>query len=318
MRKFFALTLALLMILALAACKSTTEDPEKEPEDTPEVSDSESEELTPPESGDETTDTSETEPSTETDEPQELEFKEVNETVYIYGTNTLNVRKEPSADSEKMGEMKEGEQVTRIGYNSEWSKISYYGNEYYASSNYLTTHAPLEFEDKTDTVYIVAEGTLYLRQKPSANSDAVAYLPYGTALDRTGIATTEDEFGTVWSRLLYNGQVCYASTTHLSTEEPTNDFTAVDETVYVVDKNGDTVVISLNLRAKPSLNSNVVVAVAPGTQLKRVGIAADKDDDDIIWSKIIYNGITCYASSGYLTTEAPAAEETPETTNEAE
>jgi len=318
MRKFFALTLALLMILALAACKSTTEDPEKEPEDTPEVSDSESEELTPPESGDETTDTSETEPSTETDEPKELEFKEVNETVYIYGTNTLNVRKEPSADSEKMGEMKEGEQVTRVGYNSEWSKISYYGNEYYASSNYLTTHAPLEFEDKTDTVYIVAEGTLYLRQKPSANSDAVAYLPYGTALDRTGIATTEDEFGTVWSRLLYNGQVCYASTTHLSTEEPTNDFTAVDETVYVVDKNGDTVVISLNLRAKPSLNSNVVVAVAPGTQLKRVGIAADKDDDDIIWSKIIYNGITCYASSGYLTTEAPAAEEPPETTNEAE
>lgn len=318
MRKFFALTLALLMILALTACKSTTEAPEKEPEDTPEVSGSESEELTPPESGDETTDTSETDPSTETDEPKELEFKEVNETVYIYGTNTLNVRKEPSADSEKMGEMKEGEQVTRVGYNSEWSKISYYGNEYYASSKYLTTHAPLEFEDKTDTVYIVAEGTLYLRQKPSANSDAVAYLPYGTALDRTGIATTEDEFGTVWSRLLYNGQVCYASTTHLSTEEPTNDFTAVDETVYVVDKNGDTVVISLNLRAKPSLNSNVVVAVAPGTQLKRVGIAADKDDDDIIWSKIIYNGSTCYASSGYLTTEAPAVEETPETTNEAE
>ena len=318
MRKFFVLTLALLMILALAACKSTTDEPETEPVETPAVSDSDvdTEEITPPES-DDTTDTDETDATAETDEPEGLAFIDVNETVYIYGTNMLNVRKEPSADSEKMGEMKEGEQVTRVGYNTKWSKISYYGNIYYASSDYLTTHAPLEFEDKTDSVYIIAEDTLNLRAKPSANSDIIAYLPYGTALDRTGIATTEDEFGTVWSRLLYNGQVCYANTTHLSTEAPTNDFTAVDETVYAVSSVNDKIVESLNLRAKPSLDGNIVKAIPAGTQLQRIGIAVEADSDGIVWSKVIYNGITCYASSNYLTTNAPEASETVDTADAA-
>ena len=319
MRKFFVLTLAILMILALAACKSTTSEPETEPVETPEVSDSDfnTEETDPTESADitDTTETDETNTPAESDEPAELAFIDVNETVYIYGTNTLNVRKAPSADSEKMGEMKEGEQVTRVGYNDKWSKISYYGNIYYASSAYLTTHAPLEFEDKTDSVYIIAEGTLNLRAKPSANSDIIAYLPYGTALDRTGIATTEDEFGTVWSRLLYNGQVCYASTTHLSTEAPTNDFTAVDETVYAVSSLNDKVVESLNLRATPSLNGNIVNSISAGTQLQRIGIAVEADSDGIVWSKVIYNGVTCYASSNYLTTDAPEAPETVDTTD---
>ena len=110
MRKFFVLTLAILMILALAACKSTTSEPETEPVETPEVSDSDfnTEETDPTESADitDTTETDETNTPAESDEPAELAFIDVNETVYIYGTNTLNVRKAPSADSEKMGEMK--------------------------------------------------------------------------------------------------------------------------------------------------------------------------------------------------------------------
>lgn len=313
MRKFLVLTIAILMILSFAACSSTPDETsETDPVETPENTDTNIDD--PDVTVDDTTDTEDvtdapdTDEPVETDEPAELEFTEVNETVYVYGTNILNVRKEPSADSKQMGEMKEGEQVTRIGYNAKWSKISYYGNEYYASSDYLTTHAPLEFDDTTDTVYIIAEGNLNLRQKPSSNSDIVAYLPYGTALDRTGIATTEDEFGTVWSRLLYNGKVCYASTTHLSTEEPINEFTSVDEVVYAVSSINDRVVESLNLRAMPSLNGNIVKAVPAGTQLQRIGIAIEADADGIVWSKIVYNGTTCYASTNYLTTEAPETE----------
>lgn len=305
------------MILSLAACKPVEPDESKAPETDPVdpvVTDA------PEDTSDGTgTGTDTTVEPEETEEPKGLEFTEVNETVYVYGTDVLNVRKEASADSEKMGEMKEGEQVTRIGYNEKWSKISYYGATYYASSNYLTTHAPIEFDDKTDTVYIVAEGTLNLRKKPAPNSDVVAYLPYGTKLDRTGIATVEDEFGTLWSRLLYNGEVCYASTGYLSEEAPAvmteDDFTVVNEYVYVID-----VEVGLYLRSLPtrSSESKVVHTASAGTKLLRVGVAKEADDEGIVWSKVIYNNVTCYASSSYLTTEAPAvddAEDTTETTN---
>ena len=305
------------MILSLAACKPVEPDESKAPETDPvDPVVTDAPEVTSDGTGTGTDTTVEPE---ETEEPKGLEFTEVNETVYVYGTDVLNVRKEASADSEKMGEMKEGEQVTRIGYNEKWSKISYYGATYYASSNYLTTHAPIEFDDKTDTVYIVAEGTLNLRKKPAPNSDVVAYLPYGTKLDRTGIATVEDEFGTLWSRLLYNGEVCYASTGYLSEEAPAvmteDDFTVVNEYVYVID-----VEVGLYLRSLPtrSSESKVVHTASAGTKLLRVGVAKEADDEGIVWSKVVYNNVTCYASSSYLTTEAPAvddAENTAETTN---
>ena len=313
MRKIITLVLALIMILSLAACKPV-EPSETQGSDTtdPTVTD------VPDDTGDETdTGTDTTAEPDETDEPKGLEFIEVNEIVYVYGTEVLNVRKEASADSEKVGEMTEGAQVTRIGYNEKWSIISYYGEPRYASSDYLTTHAPLEFDDKTDTVYIIAEGTLNLRRKPSPNADVVEYLPYGTKLDRTGIATAEDEFGTLWSRLLYNGQVCYASTGYLSEKEPAvieDDFSTLNEDVYIVAKKGDTVIETLNLRATPSLSGNILASPSAGTKLLRIGVAKQADDEDIVWSKVIYNNVICYASSAYLTTEAPA-EESGATTN---
>ena len=60
--------------------------------------------------------------------------------------------------------MKEGEQVTRTGYTEEWSRISDYGKTYYASSKYLTTTPPLEFDDKSDTLYVGVDSLkLYLK-----------------------------------------------------------------------------------------------------------------------------------------------------------
>ena len=328
MRKFLVLALALIMILSLVACKDKqdettepTETIETEPSDTdtnsPDTSDTE-----PVDSGAETGDTTtpdDTTTSPETDEPIGLEFKEVNETVYVYGTTILNVRKEASADSEKMGEMKEGESVTRVAYNESWSKISYYGNIYYASSDYLTTQAPLEFSDKSDKVYIIAEDSLNLRKSPSTKSDIIAYLPYGTELDRTGISTTADEFGIVWSRILYKDQVCYASTSFLAEEKPDiadvdEDFEILYENVYVVRQNGDIKVETLNIRALPSLSGNSIAVVGPDTMLLRIGMAKEADADGIVWSKVLYGDKTGYIGSGYLTKEAPADDTTETTT----
>lgn len=323
MRKFLILALALVMVFSLTACKKDSDDTsdstptvtdpvDTEATDTNTTNPSDTDNTVEPEETDEPEDTDDTDNvgttnlPDEDEDPDGTEFVSVNETVYVYGTSILNVRKEPSKDSEKVGEMKEGEQVTRIGYNDNWSKISYYGDICYASSDYLTTSAPLSFTDKTDKVYITAEGRLNLRKKPSANADIVAYLPYGTELSRTGIADKADADGITWSRVLYNGEVCYASSSYLAKEAPLSEFEVVYENVYVVSSKDGKIVESLNLRATPSLSGNIVYTIPAETQLLRVGIAKSADDEGIVWSKILYSdGTVCYASSSYLTTVAP-------------
>ncbi|MEI3166548.1 MAG: N-acetylmuramoyl-L-alanine amidase [Lachnospiraceae bacterium] len=65
-----------------------------------------------------------------------------------------------------------------------------------------------------------------------------------------------------------------------------------DETVYVK-------ATTLNLRVSPAPGTEVIAAPANGTALKRTG-------DNGTWSRVEYEGKTCYAASGYLTTEKPA------------
>lgn len=66
-------------------------------------------------------------------------------------------------------------------------------------------------------------------------------------------------------------------------------FTDVNETIYTTEK--------CNIREKTSTNSNKVGTVEKGTELKRTGVG------DNGWSRIEYNGKTCYISSAYITKE---------------
>lgn len=71
----------------------------------------------------------------------EQSFKEVNETVYA--TSTVNIREECSTSSTKLGQLKKGESITRIGIGqgefSGWSKVkTSNGDTAYINSNYLS------------------------------------------------------------------------------------------------------------------------------------------------------------------------------------
>jgi len=310
MKKLLMIALAILLVLSLAACgdeKETTGDSDT---DTPVESTTDPDETTT--EPDETT----TEPeSTETTEPESAEttteapsvdstaFIEVRETVYVFDTDILNIRTSCSVDSEKVGEMKEGESVVRTGYNAEWSRILYNGEVRYASSEYLTTTAPLEFTNKIETVY-VAVTQLNLRAKPSASENAkiVVTLDFGAELERTGVSTTKDENGDEWSRLLYNGQVCYADSSYLSTTpsvSATLIFEEKSDVIYTIPVN------TVYLREDASLSSTAVAVLGYGVKLERTGLATAPDPDGITWSRVLYNGKVCYISSGadYITTE---------------
>lgn len=305
MKKLFLITLALLLVLSLVACDNGAETSDNDT--TTEAPETTNPEETTPE------DTQTTEPeTTETTEPESTEstepifdpsvFVEVRETVYVYGTDELNVRASYSTDSEKVGTMKEGESVVRTGYNEKWSRISYFGETRYASSEYLTTTAPFTYTNKTETVYVTT-ASLNLRVKPYADATISYTLTQGTAITRTGESTTADEEGNYWSRLLYNGAVCYANSIYLSTVLNTSDtlvFEEKNDIVYIIAEN------LLNLREDASADATIVTSLGYGTALSRTGLSA-ADADGSVWCRVLYNGKTCYVNAKYVTTTPTVA-----------
>lgn len=307
MKKLLLISLVLIMVLSLVACKgngdTTDSDTKTEP---PQSTDSQGTE-TAPSTSDTPTDTEPpatdttpavTTPSTTAPDPSDTAFLDVRETVYVWGTSALNIRESYSTDSKIVGEMKEGESVTRTGYNEKWSRISYYGKTCYASSAYLTTAAPLEYTSKTEKVYVTAE-QLNLRAKASPNAEIVISLKKGDEIERTGVSKTKDENGNEWSRLLFNGVVCYANSAFLSTTptaSQTLTFEDKNDTVYIVVEN------TLNLRNDASQSATIVAVLGYGEKLTRTGLATTKDDDGILWSRVVYQDKVCYVSTAFLST----------------
>ena len=73
----------------------------------------------------------------------EVTFKDVNDTVYA--TTDVNVRKGPSANTEKVGLLNYGKSVTRTGIGSNgWARVDFDGQVAYINSAYLTTTKPAE------------------------------------------------------------------------------------------------------------------------------------------------------------------------------
>ena len=80
------------------------------------------------------------------DPEPEPTFQEVNETVYITGTE-VNLRASYTTASQILKTLSYGTELTRIGIgigNNEWSKVNYQGTIGYISSKYLTTTKPEE------------------------------------------------------------------------------------------------------------------------------------------------------------------------------
>lgn len=85
-------------------------------------------------------------PEPEPEKPKELEFTSVNEKVYA--TGTVNIRESYSTSAKSLGQLKQGESVTRTGLSKTaadgyyWSKITYNGKTVYVISSKLTTTEP--------------------------------------------------------------------------------------------------------------------------------------------------------------------------------
>ncbi len=163
--------------------------------------------------------------------------------------------------------------------------------------------ALMNFREVNETV--TAKDETRLRDIPSQDEDSnvLFLLKNGETATRTAVSDSG------WSEVVYQGQVCYAVSSYLTTdmhyqpgqgEDPDGiqtQFTAVNETV--------TAKVEVNLRMLPSVeheDADVIARLKNGDVAQRIGIS------DNGWSKLNYKGTVCYAVSSYLvpTNAAPA------------
>ena len=149
---------------------------------------------------------------------------------------------------------------------------------------------------------VTAKVETNLRDAPSQDEDSqiLARLKNGEIAERVGISSSG------WSKLVYEDKTYYAVSSYLTTDldydpaetvsgETDSDgiqtqFTAVNRQVTA--KN------VVNLRKLPSVEHEDADVIA---QLNHGDVATCVGISDNGWSKLIYNGTTCYAVSSYLT-----------------
>lgn len=136
---------------------------------------------------------------TTTDTPKEPEvvnptFKDVNETVYAVSGCNVRSSCSSSISSNKIGGLKEGQSVTRTGYHSEWSRISYNGKTAYVATRLLTTEAPKVEEE--NTVTNTAENTAVKNEVTNKVENTVENEVVNEAVDQNAIlGNLQNEIG---------------------------------------------------------------------------------------------------------------------------
>ena len=137
--------------------------------------------------------------NTNTNASDEPTFTEVNQTVYVYNTESVNVRSGPGTSYSSLGRVARNTAVTRTGVGSNgWSRVSYNGQTAYISSSYLTTTKPEE-ENKSSNAMLSGLTVDVEGLSPEFNKDTDNYtLQVGSDVEALQItATPEDEKATV-------------------------------------------------------------------------------------------------------------------------
>ena len=137
--------------------------------------------------------------NTSTTTSNEPTFTEVNQTVYVYNTESVNVRSGPGTSYSSLGRVARNTAVTRTGVGSNgWSRVSYNGQTAYISSSYLTTTKPEE-EAKSSNAMLSGLTVDVEGLSPEFNKDTDNYtLQVGSDVEAIQItATPEDENATV-------------------------------------------------------------------------------------------------------------------------
>jgi len=135
-----------------------------------------------------------------------LVFTEVDYALYVKA-RSLNLRSEPTTDSEILYKLGSGTKVACEGENEQWMKVRYNGELGYLKTEY--TSKTMYFRPVKETVY-VKSSNLNLRSGPSTDDEVLDKLHKNTALTRTGI-------GDEWSKVVTsNGLTGYVYSSYIT------------------------------------------------------------------------------------------------------
>lgn len=176
-----------------------------------------------------------------------------------------------------------------------------------SSSAPVTAQEPKENDPNYSAVNekVTAKELVNLREQPNQNAKIVGKFKNGEVLTRTAVGVNG------WSKLTYNGKTVYAVSSYLTTDlkykppvssENSDGFTKTEEKVTAKDV--------VNLREKPTTNSNAVASLKNGEVAVRIGINKTTG-----WSKLTFNGKTVYAVTSFLTTDLTPKKPTESTSS---
>ena len=163
-----------------------------------------------------------------------------------------------------------------------------------------------KFTEKSD--FVDTKNGVNLRAGASTDTAIVAHLEEGKRLERTG-------YNSEWTRVIYNDMECYIATSLIvksvatfdegleqsGTGESVATVTFEEKSDYVDTKDG------VNLRKETSTESELVAYLEKSTRLKRTGYNKD-------WTRVEYNGKTCYIATFLITGVSDKAERDAEPT----
>ncbi len=175
--------------------------------------------------------------------------------------------------------------------------------------------ARMTFEQVNEAVTAKEETNLRNIPSQDADSQIMHTLKNGQVAHRIAISSSG------WSKLIYEGEVYYAVSSYLTTALSSENDVASGTSADADDSNIKTQFTKVdlqvtakeevNLRSLPSVDHEDVEVIG---KLKNGDVAVCVGVSDNGWSKLIYQGKTCFAVSSYLTTvesslAAPQAEE---------
>ena len=144
---------------------------------------------------------------------------------------------------------------------------------------------------------VTAKEETNLRSLPSQGSESqVMYtLQHGQLAERIGISDTG------WSKVTYNGEIYYAVSNYLTTNidgtGSPDDPDGIETEFEDVASEQVTAKDEVNLRSIPSVENPEAVIIA---KLKKGDFATRNGVSTNGWSRLTYNGQTCYAVTRYL------------------
>ena len=243
-------------------------------------------------------------------------------TVIGYGvtqnTNGVNLRKEPTKESDSLDKLVSGIEVELLSIpekrdSNHWFMVRYKKQVGYIQAPYIkvkgeTTETSKPTDSPADLTgvigIIVNTNGVNFREKADKNSTTMGLLRPDTVIEVLQIPEKFD--ANHWFKVRYDGKIGYVQAPYVRvpsmegeddpTEEPTTkpEYEVLFQGV-VVDTNG------LNFRKGPGTNYESMKQLPAGTKLVILEVPAKFDQN--YWFKVLYNGEVGYVQAPYVKVE---------------